>query len=126
MKVRINNCYGEMEMETKVRSSFDQDCAGQNIEGSDEYVIVLRDHKTHEFYCVSYRNCYKAYYESGRSLEDGEEATVISGNLVRPMTFSEERLWNEDRFMANVDIWGNIEVNDTFYMENLITLQEES
>lgn len=56
MKVRINSCYGEMEMETKVRSSFDQDCAGQNV-----------------------------------------------------------------------DIWGNIEVievNDTFYMENLITLQE--
>ena len=122
MIVEFNNCYGNLPCENKVRSSFDFNIAGQ-IDTKGNYYCIYTDHKSHDRYCVT-RETSMEFHSSGRTLELNEEPTEICGELVRPMTFNEERLYNEDALMANVDAWGNIEANDTFdyewYLENCI------
>lgn len=119
--VTFNN-YGTqyaMPVERVLRSIFDVHCAGQ-IDTLGDYYVIMIDHITHDRYAVS-KEDYLAYEATGCQVD---EPTMIHGVWVRPMTFDEELAWNEGDFMANVDIWGNIEVEDTFdhkyYMEHCI------
>ena len=114
MKIKFNNYYGEMELETKIRSIFDNNIAGQiAIDGN--YYIIHVDHKTHKMYSLT-RESYTKARQLGHKLEEGQES-VFNGEKVRGMTFDEEMLWNEDRLMACVDLWGNIAVDEEFDMD---------
>lgn len=122
MKIKFDNHYGEMELETKIRSIFDTNIAGQIAEDGNYYIIHV-DHKTHEKYALSKESEAEAK-ALGYILEEGQEA-VFNGENVRGMTFDEEMKWNEDRLIACVDLWGNIAVNDAefdidYYMEHCI------
>ena len=119
MKIKFNNYYGEMELETKIRSIFDISIAGQIAEDGNYYIIHV-DHKTHERYALS-KELEAEARAMGYPLEKEEEA-VFNGEKVRAMTFEEEILYNEDRLTAYVDLWGNIAVDEKFdfdyYMEH--------
>lgn len=121
MKIKFNNYYGEMELETKIRSIFDANIAGQIAEDG-KYYIIYADHKTHERYALSKKSEAEAR-SMGYSLEECQEA-VFNGEKVRAMTFEEEMLYNEDRLTACVDLWGNIAVDEKFdfdyYMEHCL------
>ena len=111
----------EMDLENNIRSIFDNNIAGQ--EGVDgKYYCVHIDHKTHELYAVT-RETQMKTYKQGRPLEQNETATFL-GEEVRGMTDFEEHLWNEDKLMECVDLWGNVAVNEPFdieyFMENCI------
>ena len=121
MKIKFDNHYGEMELETKIRSIFDTNIAGQIAEDGNYYIIHV-DHKTHKKYALSKESEAEAK-ALGYILEDEAEA-VFNGEKVRAMTYDEECLYNEDRLTACVDLWGNIAVDEEFdiewYMEHCI------
>lgn len=121
MKIKFNNHFGEMELETKIRSIFDTNIAGQIAEDGNYYIIHV-DHKTHKKYALSKESEAEAK-AFGYPLEEGREA-VFNGEKVRAMTYREECLYNEDRLTACVDLWGNIAVDEEFdfdyYMEHCI------
>lgn len=107
-KIKFNN-YGEMELETKIRSIFDVSIAGQIAEDGNYYIIHV-DHKTHEKYALS-KELEAEANALGYPLEEETEA-VFNGEKVRAMTFEEEMLWNEDRLTACVGLWGNVAVDE--------------
>lgn len=113
--------YGKMKLENHIRSIFDINIARQIATDGNYYCIHI-DHKTHERYAIS-REASMNAYSLGHILEEGQEA-VFNGEKVRAMTYHELELYNEDRLLANVDIWGNIAVDDDFdmewYLENCI------
>lgn len=121
MKVEFS-AYGILPVRKSITNSFDHCCAGQ-IGNDGIYYCIHTDHLTHEMYAVDIPT-EQAFTALGRPLGLNEPEQMVAGNLVRPMTAREEQLWNEDRLLANVDCWGNIEVNDTFdhewYMEHCI------
>lgn len=121
-KVVINRWYGELELENKIRSIFDESVAGQIAEEDGNYYCIHRDHKTHKLYALT-REAEAEVMGIGYTLEEGQEA-VFNGEKVRGITFSEEKLLNEDNLMACVDLWGNIATEEEFdvewYMENCI------
>ena len=121
MKVKFNNHYGKMELENKIRSIFATNIAGQIAEDGNYYCIHV-DHKTHKMYALT-KEAEKSANEIGRILEEEEEAD-FNGEKVRAMTYDEEKLYNEDKLMAHVDLWGNIAVDEEFdmewYLENCI------
>ena len=114
MKIKFDNYYGEMELETKIRSIFDTNIAGQIAEDGKYYIIHV-DHKTHERYALSKESESEAK-AMGYFLEEEEEA-VFNGEKVRAMTYDEECLYNEDRLTACVDLWGNIAIAEEFDIE---------
>lgn len=122
MKIKFDNHYGEMELENKIRSIFDNNIAGQIAEDGNYYCIHV-DHKTHEKYALS-KEANTEAMEMGYTLEEEEQETVFNGEKVRAMTFKEEMLYNEDNLTACVDLWGNIAVDEEFdfdyYMEHCI------
>ena len=120
MKVKFN--YGkELELREKQTSSFDISYAGM-IGEDGKYYICLTDYKTHKHYCVQKGNHIE--YDEKNVLTIFDEPRIICGNLVRAMTPEEERLWNEDRLLAVVDVFGNVSVTEEFdmdwYMNNCI------
>ena len=121
MIIKFDNRYGEMELENKIRSIFDNNIAGQ-IATDGNYYIIHVDHKTHEKYALS-KEAEEEANAIGYLLEE-EEKAIFNGEKVRAMTYGEEMLYNEDRLTAYVDLWGNIEVDEEFdmewYMENCI------
>ena len=121
MKIKFDNHFVEMELETKIRSIFDTNIAGQIAEDENYYIIHV-DHKTHKRYALS-KESEAEVQAMGYSLEE-EEENIFNGEKVRAMTFDEEMLWNEDRLTACVDLWGNIAVDEEFdiewYMEHCI------
>ena len=120
MKIKFDN-YGEIELEDKIRSIFDNHVAGQIAEDGDYYCVYV-DHKTHEQYVLSI-DAHTLAKGMGYHLEEEQEA-VFNGEKVRAMTFDEEALWNEDKLTACVDLWGNVAVDEEFdfdyYMEHCI------
>ncbi len=114
MMVKFNNHFGKMPLENKVRSIFDTHTAGQ-IATDGKYYCIHVDHKTHEHYALT-REAEKQADLLGYSLMENEQAT-FNGEKVRAMTAYEERLYNEDRLMACVDLWGNIAVEEAFDIE---------
>ena len=121
MMVKFNNHFGELPLENRIRSIFDTHVAGQ-IATDGEYYCIHHDHKTHEHYALT-REAEKQADALGYPLGIGQTAT-FNGEKVRPMTSYEERLWNEDNLMENVDLWGNIAIDEEFdvewYMENCL------
>lgn len=119
-KVRFSNGE-ELELREKQTSSFDHSFAGWIAEDG-KYYICLTDYKTHKHYCVEKGNHIEWSEDNVLSPED--EPRVICGNLVRPMTESEEMAYNEDRLLAVVDVFGNISCTEEFdvdwYYENCI------
>ena len=119
MKIKFNNHFGEMELENKIRSIFDNNIAGQIAEDGKYYCIHV-DHKTHEKYALS-KETEEEANALGYLLEEEQEA-VFNGEKVRGMTPEEEMLYNEDRLTTCVDLWGNIAVDENFdfdyYMEH--------
>ena len=121
MKVKFDNNYGEMKVENKIRSIFDDNIAGQ-IATDGNYYIIHVDHKTHEKYALSVEAEEEAN-AMGYILEE-EQKAVFNDEKVRAMTYEEERLYNEGNLLACIDLWGNIAIDDEFdikwYMENCI------
>ena len=121
MIIKFDNNYGEMELENKIRSIFDNNIAGQ-IATDGNYYIIHVDHKTHKKYALSKEAETEA--DAMGYLLDEEEKAIFNGEKVRAMTYEEEMLYNEDRLTAYVDLWGNIAVDEEFdmewYMENCI------
>lgn len=117
MKIKFDNHYGEMELETKILSIFDNNIAGQIAEDGNYYIIHV-DHKTHERYALSKESEAEAK-TMGYSLEE-EEENIFNGEKVRAMTPEEEMLYNEDRLTAFVDLWGNIAVDEVFDIDYYI------
>ena len=119
MIIKFDNRYGEMELENKIRSIFDNNIAGQ-IATDGNYYIIHVDHKTHEKYALS-KEAEAEANAMGYFLEE-EEKAIFNSEKVRAMTYGEEMLYNEDRLTACVDLWGNIAVDEEFdmkwYMEN--------
>ena len=110
-----------LPLSPKLRSIFDRSIAGQ-IATDGNYYNILIDHKTHKPYTVT-REVILETYKQGRPLKPNETATFL-GEEVRGMTDIEEYLWNEDKLMEHVDLWGNIAVSEPFdveyFMENYI------
>lgn len=113
--------FGEMPLEDKIRSIFDAHTAGQ-FATDGEYYCIHVDHKTHEYYALT-KEAEKQADMLGFPLIEDETAT-FNGEKVRAMTFHEEDLYNQDRLLACVDLWGNIAVEEDFdmewYMENCL------
>lgn len=105
MEITFNNHFGTIKLEGKLRSIFDNQVAGQTDINGDYYCIYA-DYKTKQFYALT-RETGLALFTIGYPLEEGETAT-FNGENVRGMTFREECLYNEDRLIADVDLWGNI------------------
>lgn len=115
MQVTFPEYYNKtMTVEQRPRSIFDTNFAGQ-IDTNGEYYILYIDHKTHDKYAV-HRDNDKAFRKIGRTLNDGEIDT-FDGKRVRGMSFNEERLWDENRLMAHVDLWGNIAMDEEYDVE---------
>jgi len=93
---------------------FDRAIAGQ-IATDGNYYDILIDHKTHKPYAVT-REVILEAYKQGRPLQPNETATFL-GEEVRGMTDFEENLWNEDRLMECVDLWGNVALSEPFDIE---------
>ncbi len=121
MMVEFNNHFGKMPLENKIRSIFDIHTAGQ-LATDGKYYCIHVDHKTHEHYALT-KEAEKQADLLGYPLEENQEAT-FNGEKVRAMTDYESHLWNEDRLMMNVDLWGNVAVDEEFdiewYMENCL------
>ena len=121
MTIKFNNNFGEMELETKIRSIFDRNIAGQIAEDGIYYVIHV-DHKIHKMYALT-KESDKEARSMGYALKEGEES-IFNGEKVRGMNYKEECLYNEDKLTAYVDLWGNIAVDEEFdmkwYMEHCI------
>ena len=121
MIIKFDNHYGEMKLESKIRSVFDYNIAGQ-ISTDGNYYLIHVDHKTHEMYALS-KEAEAEADAMGYTLEEDEKA-IFNGEKVRAMTYGEEMLYNEDRLPACVDLWGNIAVDEEidikWYMENCI------
>ena len=121
MRIKFDNVYGEMELENKIRSIFDNNIAGQ-IATDGNYYIIHVDHKTHEKYALS-KEAEAEANAMGYFLGE-EEKAIFNSEKVRAMTYGEEMLYNEDRLTDCVDLWGNIAVDEEFnmewYMENFI------
>lgn len=49
-------------------------------------------------------------------VEENQEAT-FNGEKVRAMTDYENNLWNQDRLMMHIDLWGNVAVDEEFDMD---------
>lgn len=105
MKLTFDNPFGTMDLESKIRSIFDNSIAGQTATNGNYYCIHV-DHKTKQLYALT-REAHFLALSLGHLLEEGEVAT-FNGENVRGMTEKEERLYNEDRLVAYVDLWGNI------------------
>ena len=120
MMVKFNNHYGEMPLENMLRSIFDTHFAGQ-IATDGQYYCIHVDHKKHEYYALT-REAERQADLLGYPLDEDEEA-VFNGEKVRGMTYGENELYNMDRLMAHVDLWGNIAIEEEFdidwYMENI-------
>lgn len=99
--------FSTLLVEDKVRSIFDQECAGQLDTGGDYYCIHI-DHNIHEYYAVP-KDINLKFRKEGCMLEEGEVAEFC-GEKVRGMTIMEEVRWNTDTLSALVDLWGNIAV----------------
>ena len=121
MMLKFNNHFGEMPLESKVRSIFDAQIAGQ-FATDGEYYCIHVDHKKHEYYALT-REAERKADAMGYPLNEGETA-VFNGEKVRAMTPHEENLYNQDRLTECVDLWGNIAVDEEFdmdwYMENCL------
>ena len=105
MMVQFN--FGKMVLENRIRSIFDTLIAGQiSIDG--EYYCIHVDHKTKEKYALT-REAEKQADLLGYPLDIGEYG-IFDGEKVRAMTAHEENLYNQDILTANVDLWGNIEM----------------
>ena len=121
MMVEFNNHFGKMPLEKRVRSIFDTHNAGQ-IATDGKYYCIHVDHKTHEYYALTKEAECQAD-SLGYPLSENQEC-VFNGEKVRGMTYYENELYNMDRLMAHVDLWGNIAVEEEFdmewYMENCI------
>lgn len=111
MMVKFNNHFGKMPLENKVRSIFDTHTAGQ-IATDEKYYCIHIDHKTHEYYALT-REAEKQADLLGYTLEENQEA-IFNGEKVRAMTDYEARMWDEDRLLAHVDLWGNVAVDEEF------------
>ena len=107
MRINFKNCYGEMELEGRIRSIFDSNIAGQVAEDGKYYCIHV-DHKTHTMYALSKETEVETQAMGYHLEEDGE--AIFNGEKVRAMTYAEECTYNEDRLTACVDLWGNIAV----------------
>lgn len=123
MKIKFNNHYGEMELESKIRSIFDTSIAGQiAIDGN--YYIIHHDHKIHELYALTKKAEDEAQSLGYWLIEKGKTEAIFNGEKVRVMTYEENCLHNEDRLLACVDLWGNIAVDEYFdiewYMEHCV------
>lgn len=105
MEIKINDFYGQMELEKEIRSIFDASIAGQIAEDGKYYIIHV-DHKTHKKYALT-SEAQKRANALGYPLDEGQEA-IFNGEKVRGMTFDEEIRWNENALTAHVDLWGNI------------------
>ena len=105
MMVEFNNQFGTMLLEDKIRSIFDTHTAGQIATDGNYYCIHI-DHKTREHYAVT-RETEKQADLLGYPLDENEKAT-FNGEKVRAMTSYENNLYNQDRLMADVDLWGNV------------------
>ena len=101
--------FNTLVVENRVRSIFDQDCAGQ-LDTYGGYYCIHVDHKTHECYAVP-KDISLEFREGGRSLEEGEVAEFY-GERVRGMTMQEAIRWNADILNAVVDLWGNIAIEE--------------
>ena len=110
-RIKFGNHYGEMKLENKIRSIFDNDIAGQ-IATDGNYYIIHVDHKTNEMYALS-KEAEEEAVAMGYFLDE-EEKAIFNGEKVRSMTYGEEILYNEDRLQACVDLWGNIAVDEEF------------
>lgn len=121
MMVKFDNYLGEMPLENKIRSIFDSMVAG-NVADDGKYYCVHVDHKTHEKYALT-REAEKQADVLGYTLQE-DEVAVFNGEKVRGMTEYEDMLWNEDRLLAHIDLWGNIAVDEEFdvewYMDNCL------
>lgn len=119
MEIKFKNY--SLQLREKQTSSFDHSFAGQ-IADNGKYYVCLTDYKTHEHYCVERGSEIK--WTEDNVLCEGDEPQIICGNLVRPMTYKEECLYNEDKLMEIVDIFGNVSCTEEFdvewYMENCI------
>ena len=109
--------YRDFIFEPTLRSSLDDNSCGLPLNGKkigDErtpYVCEFIDHITNERYFVT-RERVNEFRTHGKFLPLDSPAQVIAGELVRGMTFAEERLYNEDRLLALVDMWGNIALEE--------------
>lgn len=105
MKLTFDNPFGTMDLESKIRSIFDNSIAGQTATNGNYYYIHV-DHKTKQLYALT-REAHFSARSIGYPLEEGEVAT-FNGENVRGITRREERLYDEDMLVACVDLWGNI------------------
>ena len=112
--VNFNNYLGKMPLENKIRSIFDTMAAG-NVADDGQYYCIHTDHKTHEYYALT-REAEKEAYNLGRTLQE-DEVEIFNGEKVRGMSEYEDMLWNEDRLLAHIDLWGNIAVDEEFDVE---------
>ena len=95
--------YGVLKVEGKPRSIFDYQIAGQNDKKGNYYVLMCT--KNGKRYCVPVHN-YLNFLKLGSPVQ---KETWILGSKVRPMTFGEEKRYNEDdAYFGDVDLWGNI------------------
>lgn len=121
MMVDFNNYLGKMPLENTIRSIFDTMVAG-NYATDGKYYCIHTDHKTHEKYALT-KEAEKQVDLLGYPLDENQEAT-FNGEKVRAMTDYESHLWNQDRLMMHVDLWGNVAVEEEFdiewYMENCL------
>lgn len=109
MNVKFDNKYGEMPLENKIRSIFDNAIAGQ-VATNGKYYVIHIDHLTYKLYALTSEADAEAR-EMGRELEAGKEA-IFNGEKVRGITYEEEMRYNMGEFEANLDLWGNVEVTE--------------
>lgn len=108
--VTFDNDYGTLPLDENLRSIFDLCYAGQ-IDVKGNYYCIHFDHKKKEYYALTKEANADAYI-IGKPLREGEQAT-FRGETVRGMTRQEEELWNQDELQeVNVDLWGNVAVEN--------------
>ncbi len=95
--------YGVLKVEEKPRSIFDYQFAGCNDKKGNYYCLMST--KNGKKYCVPVHN-YLNFLKLGSPVQ---KETWILGSKVRPMTFWEEKRYNEDdAYLGDIDLWGNI------------------
>ena len=81
MRIKFDNDYGEMELENKIRSIFDNNIAGQ-IATDGNYYIIHVDHKTHKKYALS-KEAEAEANAIGYFLEEEEKPFLIAKKSVQ-------------------------------------------
>lgn len=108
MEVTFQNGHTVMPVLEEPKSIFDDHWAGWYSD-NNEYYMIFTSVEEHSNYAMT-RASYNAWKNKvgGRPLSDEDGTVTIAGEEVRAMTFEEEMLWNEDKFVGLVDLWGNI------------------